>query len=612
MRAAAPILIALPAGGLWSLLLAAVGSRARRAAHLPCGRGLRLPVDFLLGGWVIAVCFLLCGLAGAFRPAPLLLVAAALAVAGRWRARGWDRRSAGVMALPAFVLLPVALAPPFFHDALVYHLALPWQALMEGRLAAHPENLFASFPPLAQLIAAGPLASGLERVPALLHLAAFMAAGAALAALARKLGAPRWLALLAGATLPILPALALVPALPAAEGWAVAAIMTSLAVALERRGGCFLAGLLAGIAAAARLQGIPWGALVIAIVALRPAPNTAPRGVVSHRDRIAAVGLALAGWAAGSAPWWLKNLVLLGQPLAPLGWRREGIETLWRDAASHMHLAAGPDGTLRAIGAALLPHVSYLVPLVLAAGMGIFSGVTRGSRLPESAAPRRTTALLGPHALLGMTALLGSAAWWLTGSLPRFLAPTLAALLALAAAAGRGRAGRLAGGLALGTAAALGLAFTAGQMGRWGGPRLALSDPARWPAEVVVNNPAPAFAAARSLPPGPRVLFVGETRGFGFPRMFVAASQHDVSPLRDPVEGLPSAAALRDWLVERGYTHLLVNPAELARLGSTHPVVPWRTPAGRQRFQDLLNLTAPPAVAEGAVSIFALAPPSGG
>jgi hypothetical protein len=587
VRAAAPILLSLAAGALWSLLLAAVGARARRAARLACGRALRLPIDFLLGGWVLAVCYLLCGLAGAFRPAPLLLVAGGLAVAGRWRAQGWERRTIRVMAIPGLVLLPVALAPPFFHDALVYHLALPWQALLEGRLAAHPENLFAAFPPLAQLLAAGPLASGLERVPALLHLASFAAAGVALAALARRLGAPEGLSLLAGATLPILPALALVPALPASEGWAVAAILASFAVALDRRGGCFLAGLLAGIAAAARLQGMPWGALVIAVVALRPAPR--------HRDRIAAVGLASAGWVAGSAPWWLKNLVLLGQPLAPLGWHREGMETLWRDAGSHLHLGSGPEGTLRAIVAALLPHISYMGPLVLAAALGM---VTAGGRRSRP---------------LGAAVLLGSAAWWLTGSLPRFLAPTLAILLALAAAAGRrGRAGRLAGGLALGTAAALGLAFTAGQMVRWGGPRLALSDPARWPAELVVNNPVPAFSAARSLPPGARVLFVGETRGFGFPRKFVAASQHDVAPLREPVEGLPSAAALRDWLLERGYTHLLVNPPELARLALTHPVVPWRTPAGLQRFQDLLNLTAPPVVAEGAVAIFALAPPGGG
>ncbi len=50
------------------------------------------------------------------------------------------------------------------------------------------------------------------------------------------------------------------------------------------------------------------------------------------------------GSPAGSAPWWVKNLVLLGAPFAPVGWHREGLDTLWRDGGV---LAMPTDGVLR-------------------------------------------------------------------------------------------------------------------------------------------------------------------------------------------------------------------------------------------------------------------------
>jgi len=602
-----PLALSLAAAGLWCLVLASAGSRARRMARLPVGVDLRLPVDFLLGSWLYAMAALLCGLGGAFRPAPLLLGGAVLAVLGRWQARGWRLASILPPLAAASLLLPVALAPPFFHDALVYHLGLPWQALLEGRLSAHAEDLFASFPPLAQLVFAGPLAAGCDRVPALLHLAAFLVAGAAIEALALRFDAPPTLARLAGAALPVLPALALVPGLPAAEGWALAPLLAGLAVALEGRGPrpprtgphgrgatdrprddggradrgrAILAGFLAGIASAARLQGIPWAGIIIAVVTWRA--RRPLRGAV----------LAACACLVGSAPWWLKNLVLLRDPLAPILWRREGIETLWRDASSLDLRAAGMTGWLQGLAPGLLPHLAYLGPLALSALLGVLA--RRDGRLW----------------LLGCAAILGVVAWSLTGSLPRFLAPTLALLLVLAAAAGSvGRAGVLAAALAVGTCVLLGLAFTFGQVERWGGARLALSRPEAWRSDLVINNPAPAFAAARNLPLDARVLFVGETRGFAFPRRFTASSQHDVSPLREPIESLPSGDGVRDRLVASGYTHLLVNRGELLRLARRYPVTPWRTPAGEARFRDLLGLLAPPVLVQGEIAIFALAKP---
>jgi len=599
--------LSLAVAVLWCLVLASAGSRARRIARLPVGVDLRLSIDFLLGSWIFAMAALLCGLAGEFRPAPLLLCGGVLAVLGRWRARGWRLASILPPLAAAAVLVPVALAPPFFHDALVYHLGLPWQALKEGRLSPHAEDLFASFPPLAQLVFAGPLAAGCDRVPALLHLAAFLVAGAAIEALALRLDAPPTLARLAGAALPVLPALALVPGLPAAEGWTLVPLLAGLAVAIEGRGSrlprpgphgsgatdrprddgdpadrgrAVLAGFLAGVASAARLQGIPWAGIIIAVATWRA------------RRRLRGAVLAACACLVGSAPWWLKNLVLLHDPLAPLLWRREGIETLWRDASSLGLREAGMAGWLQALPPVLLPHLAYLGPLALSALLGVL--VRRDGRLW----------------LLGCAAILGIVAWSLTGSLPRFLAPTLALLLVLAAAAGHGgRARFLAAALAIGTCVLLGLAFTFGQVERRGGAGLALSRPEAWRSDLVINNPAPAYAAARDLPPDAHVLFVGETRGFAFPRRFTASSQHDVSPLRDPIESLPSADRVRDRLVASGFTHLLVNRGELLRLSRRYPVAPWRSPAGQERFQELLSLLTPPVLVQGEIAVFALARP---
>jgi hypothetical protein len=569
----------LAAALVLAAVMVAAGARARRLARLPLPRGLRFPAELLVGAWLLGGAVLLLGLAGLLRPWTVAAVTVLLAIAGRWRRLPRLDTAAAPLA-GTVLLLPVALAPPFFYDALVYHLALPWQMLQEGAVRAHGEDLFSTFPPLAQLVAAPPLAFGLDRVPALLHAVAVVAAGAALVALARGLGAPRRLAALAGFCLPLLPGHALVPGLPAAEGWTAAAVATALAVALARHlrpRTAALAGLLAGIGVAARLQGLAWAAGVVVVTSLRA------------RRRVAAGAAALAAVAAGAAPWWLKNAVLLGDPLAPVGWRREGVETLWRDAGSLAAAAPTPGAVVAQLAGALPPLVSYLAPLALAAVL-----VVARSR------DRRRWWLAA--AVAG-----GTLAWATSGVLPRFLMPTELVLLGLVATAPT-RAARWASGLALGSAAALGLAVNGAELAR-----LARLDAFRAPAagvarQLVVNDPAPAFAAAHGLPAGSRALFVGEARGFAFPHRFAAPSQHDVSPLREPLER-GGAAAARAWLQAADFTHLVVNRGELARLAPAYPVAPWRSPEGHRQFAALLRELGPPVVAVHGVEVYALTKP---
>ena len=578
----APLLASCVAALALAAILLAAGARLRRLGRVPLPSALAWPVELCLGAAVLATGVLLLGLVGALAKGALAALVVLLAAAGRWRHRP-RFALAWAPALGGAIALPIAAAPPFFYDALVYHLGLPWQALLEGGLTPHPENVFAAFPPLAQCLYAPPLAAGLDRVPALLHWLSFVAAGCALVALARELGASRPLAALVAFCLPVLPSHVMVAGFPVAEGWMIAPVAAAYALLLRRRvapSWPVLAGVLTGIACAARLQALPWAAGAVVLAVARS------RGTVRAPGRGRAGALVAAGWAIGALPWWLKNLVLLGEPFAPLGWRREGMETLWRDGGSVLLTSTSAGTLLRHALEALAPVAPWLAALALAATLAVVQ--------------RRT----GRHALALTATVAGTLAWCLVASLPRFLALPALLLLALAAAVRPGppRWAAATAVLLVGAAGLVSAARLLALVAPWNGPPAA----ARGVRRAVVNDPAPAFAAAAVLPEDARVLFVGEARGFAFPRRFVAPSQHDVSPLRDLVEPLGAPEEIVRRLRELSFTHLLLARRELARLTPAYPVAPWRTEAGRAHFGGLLRTLGPPVVAVAGVEIYAL------
>ncbi len=581
-------MVQLAFGLLGAAALAAViigcGARLRDLLRLPVPASLRLSVDFVVGSWMVGVCVLLLGLVHALYWSALTALVVCLGAAGRYAHVGWRWRPAVPALLAGLVALPVALAPPFFYDALVYHLGLPWQALQEHGISPHPEDVFAAFPALVQLLDAPLIAIGLDRAPAVLHWFAFVAAGTGIWGLARALGAPGWAALLASASLPVLPCIVLVPGLPAAEAWCVASAVMAFTLVARRRwppGTAALVGFLSGVAAAARLQGLPWGLVILAAVLLR---TGSPRSTV----------VSACGWLAGCAPWWIKNAVLLRAPLAPILWHREGMETLWRDAGSSLHTARDAGQLVHSTFGALAPHGSYLGILALAA---VFAAAVRAT-----ARDRITAAAV----------VAGLGIWALTGNLPRFLAISAGLLVAMAAsAAGRSPTGRWVSGLALGVTLVIGLTVSVSEAVRWRVLWAAAGNPKAVREEMVVNDPFPAFVRARSLPERARVLFIGEPRGFGFPRPFVAPSQHDVSPLRSVLAASRSPAEACKKLRGQGFTHLLVNWGELGRLATTYPVAPWRDPRGWRRWNAFVASLGAPVVQANGVQVFVLPGQSG-
>ncbi len=562
---------------MWLILLA-VGARIRNWCRLPVTGALRWSVDLTMGAGAASTILLAASLAGIVGRLPLLAIVVGLGCVGRWRVR---RPVVPLVAAATggLLFLPVALGPPFFYDAMVYHLGLPWQALIEGGWHGHPENLFSTFPPLAQLLSLPALALGLDRVPAIMHWLAWVTAATAVFGLARRFAAPTRLAGLTTATVLVLPITPMVPGFPAAEAWLLVGLIPAIALAVGpcRGGSAALAGLLTGVATAARLQGLPWSLLVVLLVG------------VQCRGRLRTLGITVGCWLVGASPWWAKNLVLLGDPTAPLFWHREGMETLWRDSHSMLKRGASPVEALAAIPRLLAPEVLWLLPLLV---VGLLAVITR----------RRTL-------ILAATVGLGLAAWPATGGLPRFLAPTVCLLLALAATAGgKTRISRLAAGIAIGWCLVVGVARGVGWLERIHVSRLITMDRAAAAGLISPNDPMGVFAKAGILAADARVLFVAEPRSLGFPRPYITPSQHDVQPLRSLVENAATVGEISAELRARDMTHVLVNWNELSRLGDAYPVAPWQTPAGQRRWNEFLRDLGPPVVHDSGVQIYQLPP----
>lgn len=161
----------------------------------------------------------------------------------------------------------------------------------------------------------------------------------------------------------------------------------------------------------------------------------------------------------------------------------------------------------------------------------------------------------------------------------RFLAPVIAAellLLGLVLA----RAARLGAGENLRTALAVGLAvlalvywpFNLGAIKDFGYWRHALG---RVSTRAFLNQGLGAttelFDAANALPEGSSILAIGEARRFYFRRPVALSSVFDRPPIREHLSADATPETIREKLRAAGFTHLLVNEIECARLLDFHP-----------------------------------------
>lgn len=323
------------AWGLGRRMLAALGIAVAGAERAALATGLGL------GGWSVALTLL--GLAGRYRP-PVILALAVLNLILAWgdllALPGAARRAAtgalaalraaprGVGALVALIALAWgaallgALTPPHHFDPLAYHLAAPARFLATGRIAPLPDVLFANLPLGVELLFGVGLAAGSDAFAQVLHLASGGLAALALWALARRYfdAATAWLA----AAIFLATPLVVVWSRVANVDLPLAAFLLLALLALLRAGErdaapgaarrwALICGLFCGLALATKYQAlfaVPLIGLLVVLDAAR-----ARRGWREVAARGAACWLAM---LAVAAPWYLKNWLVLGNPLWPL------------------------------------------------------------------------------------------------------------------------------------------------------------------------------------------------------------------------------------------------------------------------------------------------------
>jgi hypothetical protein len=509
----------------------------------------------------------------------------------------WSRRPRGAPGLsspfpgPLPVLGFVTLAGPFLlimalgamlptidFDAIEYHLQGPKEYYQAGRIAFLPHNVYTSMPFGVEMLHLlgmevfddwwwGALAGQL-----LVALHAPMAA-LMIAALALRFGSPRaaWFGAVVYLTTPWVYRLA---ALPYVEGplcyyhaalvWAAARAWTEPDPRLRSRFWA-AAGLLAGGSMACKYPALVSAVIPIGLVSLADA--------VRRRAPSAPLVFTL-GWAVVMTPWLARNVIDTGNPVYPLGYRVFGgrhwdaaMDRKWADAHGPRPVSAG---LLWASVLDVAGRSDWQSPLYVALAPLAF--LRRGSL-------RAASALWAYVVYLFVT-------WWLlTHRLDRFwlpMLPPLAVLAGLGADWTRDRAwsALLAVVVALAFVANLAYSSTAlVALTDWTGDLLAL----RRSVPAMLN---PSLAALDAdLPPGSKVLLVGQAAVFHFNRPIVYNTVFDDETFETLAKG-HSPAEVRDGLKRLGVTHVYVDWHEIDRYRSpgNYGFTPFVTPAEFDRL----------------------------
>ncbi len=532
-----------------------------------------------LTGVVAGTALALAGLvAGALRPAPAprsLLPPLAALLAGA----------------------PLWLAPPFFYDSLVYHLGLPWTWLVNGSFAPIPHHVFSHFPLAASAVYLLPVGWSVPEAAAGLHWLSLVVALGASHRLARRLGADR-LAWIAPAALAGVWHIVWIATHAAADGLVLAALVVALdALADDPEPRWLDLALACGLAAATKYPAVVPTAAVLAGGAL------ALRRGWGRWLATAAGAVALASFVP------VRNLALTGNPVYPLLWPvLGGAGWTARDDARWTALVHEGVG-----GAASL--VTGLWRL-LAPGHGL--GWAAVATVPLAAVALTRTGRRAPARRVAAAALLMLVAWLVTSQTVRYALPFAAALAVLAAAgaAALGRTGRAVAVATVGIAVAHGAWQLASmELGTLHKHRLWAGDREAWRAAVTVNDPLPAYRAAAALGPEARLLVVAEGRSWGCPLPHHVSSPYDLQLVQEVVEASPDDDAVAGALAAAGWTHLLVNRGELARLGGPDfQVLRWQTDADAERWRRFVERWTTPVWQDGTCSLLrfhhAAAPPA--
>ncbi len=535
------------------------------------------------GGLVLGV--LVLGLAGLLSRVTVLSLLAITGIVSlsRWRLLKKDL-SSGIKALEAElssrglavlgVVLAAALLVPFaasvlpeaFYDSLLYHLEAPEIWLERGRLAAVPTNLHLNYPvnTSALYLAIRCLAPSVSA--GTLHWFFLLAVALALIAIGKPVG--RGIGLTAAVLFVITPSTLEVAGYAAADlsttFWCLAAFAGWLRWVENRSPGLLvLVGCELGFAVGAK-----YTAILVAVIPVLVMTLLVPRGrnLVGRLRHASLIGLAA---VICFSPWLIRNGFETGNPLYPYIFESQGkfavdhslegeiglrLENRVTPVRLAKHALNGPVELIReGAGAAPLVGPVLILPLLLLL-------------LQRPLSDRIRWCLL-----LSAIAFVG---WDLTVHVTRYAFPFLA-LLAVPAATALANERTRWRRIALYTIVGFGLAhnlllgWLATDWGSWRDQLRGASSREEYLAKYVSYYGA-VDHANRHLSRDDRIIFVGEARGFYCEIPHVTGGPAITSPLFQLAEEA-GGRPLGPFLLERGYTDILISRSEMKRLNVTPP-----------------------------------------
>jgi len=485
-----------------------------------------------------------------------------------------------LLLIPFAVLtVLVATVPPGYlwaeeglgYDVLEYHLEMPKEYLRANCIVYAPHNVYANFPAnvemlylLCMVVNGDPIEATITcqllnaELAVLVVAAAWLIArprsrfGAVTAAVAT--GGVGWLTYLSG--------VAYVENGMLLFGLLGVAAITRVQVEPHRTlRWCALAGILVGFSIGCKYTAAPLIALPVAVAL----PVTL-RGTLRHR--LTCLGVFIAAQTVAFGPWAIKNLVFTGNPVFPLagnvfthdppGWGRAESA---RFSAAH---APAPDE--RPLGARLgnLWHKipgdpdQRFGPLVLVLALASLAGI------------RRSRVICCAGLMLSVQLVVWTCA---THLYARFAVPLL---VPLAVMAGRTPLDGPRGRRALVVLLCAGTAWSGvflfrlyEQHLRPAGEWIDLEGATNFFTEGLGLQHEHLAVVNKSLPEDSRILLLGDAKAFYFRRQVDYCVVFNRNPFVELLRTRASDAKIMTWLSERGYTHVLVNWQEIARLKSS-------------------------------------------
>lgn len=504
-------------------------------------------------------------------------------VVSSFRAQGLLVLALGVVVVIGIV--PTA-APEIFYDALYYHLGLPSQYLLAGEIQWFPGIIHSAFPAFLDILFGMCLGLGGIAVAKFFNFLLFVLAWGATAVFVQEVIGDKRVSIVGAAVIGTTPGVMIISTMCGIDAALIGyASMTGLAIARMQRteqsdamGLATLAALSAGFVAGSKYTGL-WlvGSCALAIVAGQGVRRSAKPVLIF-------IGIA----TLIAAPWYLRNLMVIGDPIYPVLRALSGdsdaiwaIDRLRRDVPasglsvdSVIGLIVGLVSNPGRFGAGAEPGL--LIPLGF---VGLCVGALRASSLrpwmvatvaygivwlAQSSVIRYLYPVF-PFCALGI-------AWVAHRVLERFPRPAIvSAMLLVLALAPLPKSVHVLDTLYNGKDVA---ALFSGSLSQddYLARRLAYYPAAQW-----INS---------HTPPDARIYYLGETRLSYLDRRVSLTSAYDHHEMAQLLE--PNSLPILDLLKNRGITHLVINGREIERLRGAYDYLPLSSDA-EQRLRAALS-----------------------